>query len=81
MDSHDLRPNQAERLGAQVRPMLRYVNRLCERMIRLQFPVNDPLQLAAVKARAAMQDLHMAAHYASCRHGVGRPESNEARRK
>jgi hypothetical protein len=51
--------------------MLRYLNRLCERMMRLGFPPDDPLQVAAVKARAAMQDLHTAAHYATCRHGVG----------
>lgn len=54
--------------------MLRYLNRLCERMIRLQFPVDDPLQVATVRARAAMQDLLTAAHYASCWHGVGRAE-------
>ena len=51
---------------------VRYLNRLCERMIRLGFPVNDPLQVAAVKARAAMQDLLTATHYASCKHGVAR---------
>jgi hypothetical protein len=74
VDSTDLRPKQAERLGAQVRRHLRYLNRLCERMTRLGFPPHDPLYVGAVKARAAMQDLHMAAHYASCAHGVGRPE-------
>ena len=73
MDSADLTPEQAERLGADVRNMLRYLNRLCQRMTRLGFPVHDPLYVAVVKARAAIQDLHMAAHYASCKHGVGRP--------
>jgi hypothetical protein len=73
MDSSHLKPEQAERLGAQVRWHLRYLNRLCERMTRLGFPPKDPLYVAAVKGRAAMQDLHMGAHYASCKHGVGRP--------
>ena len=57
MDSNDLSAEQVERLGGDVRRNLRYLNRLCERMIRLGLPVNDPLQIAAVKARAAMQDL------------------------
>jgi hypothetical protein len=74
MDSTDLHPEQAERLGGQVRRHLRYLNRLCERMIRLGFPPHDPLYVAGNEARARMQDLLTAAHYASCAHGVGRPE-------
>jgi hypothetical protein len=53
MDSNGLQSEQAEHLGAQVRRHLRYLNRLCERMTRLRFPPHDPLQVAAVKARAA----------------------------
>lgn len=72
MNSADLRPDQAERLRLDVARSLRYLNRLCERMTRLGFPPNDPLFIAGEQARAAMQGLHMAAHYAGCKHGVGR---------
>jgi hypothetical protein len=72
MNFRQLRPDQAEALGARIRPMLRYLNHLTERMTRRGFPADDPLYVTATKARAAMQDLHMSAHYASCEHGVGR---------
>jgi hypothetical protein len=73
MSSDDLNPKQRERLRADVARMLRYLNRLVERMTRLGFPVKDPVYVAAISARAAIQDLHIAAHYATCTHGVGRP--------
>jgi hypothetical protein len=38
VDSTHLKPEQAERLGADVRRHLRYLNRLCERMTRLGLP-------------------------------------------
>lgn len=72
MTSSDLRPDQAERLREQIAGHLRYLNRLCERMNRLGFPPADPLYVAAERARAAIQALHVAAHYASCGQGVGR---------
>jgi hypothetical protein len=73
MNSDDLKTHQAERLRIDIARMLRYLNRLMERMTRLGFPVNDPLYIAAGRARDAMQDLHTAAHYVTCSHGVGRP--------
>jgi hypothetical protein len=72
MTSGDLKPHQSEKLRTDVAKMLRYLNRLVERMTRLGFPVNDPLNIAGASARNAMQDLHTAAHYATCPHGVGR---------
>ena len=72
MTSADLKPEQAHRLMAQVAAQLRYLNRLCERMNRLAFDPNDPLFRAAIDARSAHQDLHVAAHYAGCPSGVGR---------
>ena len=73
MTSADLTTQQATRLRLTVARYLRYSNRLCERMTRLGFPPDDPLWLAAEQARIALQNLHVAAHYAACEHGVGRP--------
>ena len=73
MTSGDLKPHQSEKLRTDVAKMLRYLNRLVERMTRLGFPVNDPLNIAGASARNAMQDLHTAAHYATVPHGVGIP--------
>ena len=43
---------------------LNWVNRLVERMQSLGFPPHDGMFDAAVRARNALQDLHMSAHYA-----------------
>ena len=55
MDSKDLTTEQAHKLRESVARQLRYMNRLCARMQRLGFPVNDPLSAAALNARNAMQ--------------------------
>ena len=70
--STDLQPEQALRLRIAVAHHLRYLNRLCDRMNRLGFPPNGPLYVAAERARVSAQDLHVAAHYVSCKQGVGR---------
>lgn len=70
--SDDLKPEQARKLMATVAKQLRFLNRLCGRMSALGFPPNDPLWRAASEARNAMQDLHVASHYAGCKTGVGR---------
>lgn len=72
MTVKDVTPEQAAQLMATIGRQLRYLNRLCRRMDRLGFPRQDPLWQAAWTARDAMQDLHMAAHYAGCTSGVGR---------
>jgi len=72
MDSGTIPPEQANRLREQVARPLRYLNRLCERCQRLGWPVDDPIAVAAQKARCAMQDLHTAANYAGCKSGLGR---------
>lgn len=72
MDADDLTTEQAEQLRATVARHLRFFHRLCDRMNRLGFPPNDPLTSAAHEARNAVYALHVAAHYASCKHGVGR---------
>ena len=50
---------------------LRWLNRLCDRMKLLGFAPDDGLYSAALRARASMQDLHVACHYASVNSGVG----------
>ena len=77
MSSDDLTPAQAEALKARVAVLLRFLNRLQERMNRLTFPVDDPLWLGVVHARNAAQDLFVACHYAGCKSGVGRPPKDE----
>jgi hypothetical protein len=72
--SDDLTPAQANRLRDTVARQLRYLNKLCDRCNRLGWPTDDPIVVAAQEARKRMQDLHTAAHYAGCKHGVGRPE-------
>ena len=48
-------------------------NRLLERMTQRGFVPSDPLYAATLRAQAGLQELHMAAHYASCKSGVGKP--------
>jgi hypothetical protein len=71
--SEDLTPFQATELRKQVAGHLRYFNRLTDRMTRLGFDPSDPLYQAALKARDSLQEVHVAAHYASCTSGVGKP--------
>lgn len=72
MDSSYLTPVQVERLRAIVGRDLRFLNRLCARMQRLAFPLDDPLCQAASRARDVMQDLYTSIHYCGCNSGVGR---------
>lgn len=53
---------------------LRWLNRLTARMQRVSFPPDNVLFVAAQRAQGCMQNLHVAAHYESREHGVGRPE-------
>jgi hypothetical protein len=52
--------------------MANLLNRLERRMTHVGFPGNDPLYLAVVKARSAMQELYVNVHYLGCNSGVGR---------
>jgi len=71
VDAKQLTPEQADRLCRAVARHLRFFNRLCGRMNELHVAPDDPLYRAAHVARAATQDLHVAALYARCRRGVG----------
>jgi hypothetical protein len=71
MTSRDMTREQAERLKESAGRQLRYLTRLCQRIQKLAWPVDDPVRLAALKGRDAAQDLYMACHYAACDSGVG----------
>jgi hypothetical protein len=73
VDSTYLNSEQVERLRAIVGRDLRFLNRLCARMQRLAFPLDDPLCQAGLRARDVVQDLYTAIHYCGCKSGVGRP--------
>ena len=73
MDSDRLTAEQAEKLKQQVGRTVRYYNNLVARIELRRFGATDPLYRAALNARNAAQSLWMAAHYASCKSGVGRP--------
>jgi hypothetical protein len=72
VNSSDLKPEQIEALQAIVARQLRFLNRLCQRFDHLGFVPTDAVVGAALRARDAMQELHVRCHYATCRHGVGK---------
>ena len=74
MTSADLKPEQIARRRREIGRQLRYHNRLCARMQRLGWPLDDTVAREAARARNALQDLFTATHYAACKSGVGRPE-------
>jgi hypothetical protein len=57
MDSSSLKKEQRQKLAASTHRMLMFLNNLCGRMQRLHFPADDPLCVAAERARAAIQTL------------------------
>jgi hypothetical protein len=72
MTGRDLTPAQLTKLKRIVGRNLRFYNRLVERMDLMHFEVNDPLRLAALRARDGTHHLSVELHYASCESGVGR---------
>lgn len=73
VDSSDLTPEQVERLRATVGRQLRFLNKLCARMQKLRWPVEDQVCRDGLRARDAVQDLYTALHYAGRTSGVGKP--------
>ncbi len=57
MDSTRLTESQRQKLMAAVSPQLQYLHKLCTRIQRLHFPEGDPLDVAAHRARDAIQKL------------------------
>ncbi len=76
MNSADLEREQAARLVERVRLQLVYLNKLCARIQKLRWPIDDPLSRAALTARNASQDLLTAARYAGMRQGIGKPSGS-----
>jgi hypothetical protein len=70
--SSDLKREQVEALARTLGRNLRYLNRLCARMQRLRFPMDDPVCQAAHQAREAMHKLYTEAYMAGERRAVGR---------
>lgn len=63
---------QARKLREQVAARLRYLNKLVERVTKLGFAPGDVLYDAAIRAQAAVHELHVKAHYAGIQHRVGK---------
>ena len=74
VDSSDLDPLVAQQLTRAVRARLEWFGRLRRRMELRGFPPTDPLYISVSKCYDAAQELHVRAHYASCKGGVGRSE-------
>jgi hypothetical protein len=73
MDSRDLSTAQAEKIGEQLAPHVRYLGRVRRRMEALGFPMTDELLRATKNAYSKARDLSITLHYLSCKSGVGRP--------
>lgn len=72
MNSTDLTTGQYEALKPRVAQMQRFLNALVKRMDARGFPPGDGLYQAAMRARAAVQDMATHVHYGSCESGVAR---------
>jgi hypothetical protein len=57
MDSTQLRPEQIARLRSDIGRQLGYLNKLCGRMQKLRFPLDDPVCREALRAREKVQRL------------------------
>lgn len=78
MEGHSLDPEHARQVRETLGPMLRYLNRLKERLLAVGFPPADPLTQLATNAYNALHALNVELHYQSCRSGVGRPPREDA---
>jgi hypothetical protein len=74
MRSDDLTREQAEALKAKLTPMLNYLGRLQQRMIRRGFPPVDPLLCDVCRAHDAIRAPRINCKYFAVGHGVGRAE-------
>ena len=61
MDSTHLTRQQADKLRADIRRQLAYLNKLAARMQALRWPLDDPVCREALRARDAVQSLYTAA--------------------
>jgi hypothetical protein len=70
--SYELDPEKAAALTAAVRKRLEWFGLLRRRMELRGFPPTDPMYVSVTRCYHAMEELHVCAHYASCKSGVGR---------
>ena len=74
VDLSSLTPDQAKALANRLQPMLGYMARLTDRMLKSAWCAHDPAYVAAWKARDAMHELLVRLRYASCAPGcAGKP--------
>lgn len=71
MIERTVRPEHAEKIRESLGPMVRYLNRLFDRMSKLGLS-GDELYKDVNTALRAVCGLHMSMHYRSCREGCGR---------
>ena len=67
MGSETLTDEQRATLVRQTRRMLRYLNKLTDRMLKKQWPLEDPLRETGLEAMKAMQKLYDAARTSGAR--------------
>lgn len=79
MRSESLTDDQVGVIAAKVRPMLRYLARLENRMKEQAFPDDDRLLVLVRQARRDLQNMHLELHYLSC-DDIGRPVNPNDRR-
>ena len=72
MDSRNLTAEHLEDVRKRVLGILRYLNRLVDRMHKLAFPPEDETFMAAVAARNALHHLTVKLHYLACDNQAGR---------
>jgi hypothetical protein len=72
MRSDQLTDAQIGMIAEKIRPMLRYLSKLENRILEQNFPEDDRLLVLVRAARTAFQGLHMELHYLTC-DNIGRP--------
>jgi len=65
MGSDSLTDQQREALAVQLRRHLRYLNKLTEKMLKKQWPLDDPVRDKRIAARKAIQSLYDAVRLSS----------------
>jgi hypothetical protein len=67
MGSESLTDQQRAALVAQLRRQLMYLNRLTEKMLKKNWPLDDPVRDKGIEARKAVQALYDAARLSASR--------------
>jgi len=70
MESKDLTTTQAKTVGDRIRPMLRYIGALRDRMTRRGFELDDLLYQETCEAFDVLHRINVRLHYLSCKSGV-----------